>query len=355
MTTRQTTSESQTEARWTAVLNRETGAERAFVYAVRTTGIYCRPTCPSRRPARRHVEFFDRGIEAQRAGFRACRRCRPDDPRGQDQGAELVARLVRVLEANQNGQIKLETLAAGSGRSVRHIQRLFKRVTGVTPREYAAAQRVGKLKAGLKTGGPVTRAQFEAGYGSSSRLYEQAGETLGMTPAAYQRGGAGARIGYTVASTSLGPLLVAGTERGLCAVRFGGSAAELARSLREEYPEAELIADEPRASLWAAVLRAQADGLKPSSLLPLDIQATAFQSRVWQELRRIPWGETRTYRDVATTLGAPTATRAVARACATNPAALAIPCHRIVRADGELGGYKWGIERKKELLAREAR
>lgn len=342
------------QARWTAVLNRDATADGAFVYAVRSTGIYCRPTCPSRRPARRHVEFFETSTEAQHAGFRACRRCRPDDARAADQGAELVARLVRVLEANQNGRVTLETLAAESGRSVRHIQRLFKRVTGVTPREYAAAQRVGKLKTELKTGGSVTRAQFEAGYGSSSRLYERAGETLGMTPAAYRRGGAGARIGYTVTETSLGPLLVAATERGLCAVRFGASATQLARSLREEFPEAELIADEPRASLWAAVLRAQADGLKPSSLLPLDIQATAFQSRVWQELRRIPWGETRTYRDIATTLGTPAATRAVARACATNPTALAIPCHRIVRTDGELGGYKWGIERKRELLSREA-
>lgn len=343
----------QTEARWTAVLERDPSADGAFVYAVRSTGIFCRPTCASRRPARRQVEFFDTSAAAHEAGFRACRRCRPDDPAAADRGAELVARLLRSIEANQNGRLTLDTLAAGTGRSVRQIQRLFKRVTGVTPREYAAAQRVGRLKAGLKTGGPVTRAQYDAGYTSSSRLYERAGQALGMTPATYQRGGAGAKIGYTVTPTSLGPLLVAGTQRGLCAVRFGESAADLERSLREEYPEAQLLTGEPRASLWAAVLRAQVDGLRPSSLLPLDVQATAFQSRVWQALRRIPWGETRTYRDIAASLDRPAATRAVARACATNPAALAIPCHRIVRTDGELGGYKWGLERKEALLARE--
>lgn len=348
------TFEASGDARWAAVLRRDRLADGAFVYAVRSTGIYCRPSCPSRRPARDRVQFFDSPPHAEEAGFRACRRCHPQRLQGTDPDAELASRIVRMIEADRSGKMSLRALSSAVGRSPRHIQRTLQRVLGVSPRQFAAARRVGRLKARLKAGDSVTRAQYEAGFGSSSRLYERASETLGMTPATYRRGGAGARIGYTVVATSLGPLLVAGTERGLCGVRFGTSEAALHRSLRAEFPEAELERDEPRACLWAAALRAQADGLRPASPLPLDVRATAFQSRVWRELRRIPFGETRTYGQLARRLGHPRAARAVARACATNPAALAIPCHRVIREDGDLGGYRWGMDRKRELLIREA-
>jgi AraC family transcriptional regulator of adaptative response/methylated-DNA-[protein]-cysteine methyltransferase len=341
------------DTRWAAVLERDRELDGRFVYAVSTTGIYCRPSCPSRRPDRRHVQFFDAPALAERAGFRPCKRCAPQRADGEANAPTLASDIARILR-DQPDAATLAELSRATGKSVRHVRRVFKRVTGVSPRQFAAARRVGVLKQRLRRGDTVSRAQFEAGFGSSSRLYERADAALGMTPAAYRRGGAGVKIGYVITPTSLGPLLVAGTERGLCAVRFGASQAALARSLQEEFPHAGLERDEPRVSLWAASLKAQTDGLKPSALLPLDVQATAFQLRVWSELRRIPFGRTRTYSDVARSIGRPTAARAVARACASNPAALAIPCHRVVRGDGAPGGYRWGVERKKELLERES-
>ena len=339
------------DRQWNAVLTRNRASDGRFVYAVRTTGIYCRPSCPSRRPAREHVRFFAGPKEAEGAGFRACRRCRPAAERSPD--VQLAERIVALIEASPTGAPTLSALARQIGRSPFHLQRTFKRVVGVSPRQWAAARRVGALKRRLQAGDTVSRAQFEAGFGSSSRLYERAASALGMTPAVYRRGGAGVRIGYVVVPTTLGALLVAGTERGLCAVRFGSSEQALARSLKDEFPEAELRRNEPRVSLWAASLRAQTDGIKPTALLPLDIQATAFQLRVWDELRRIPFGVTRTYAQVARAIGRPRAARAVARACASNRAALAVPCHRVVRGDGGLGGYRWGVERKRKLLERE--
>ncbi|HWP36709.1 MAG TPA: bifunctional DNA-binding transcriptional regulator/O6-methylguanine-DNA methyltransferase Ada [Gemmatimonadales bacterium] len=341
------------DTRWAAVLKRDRGEDGRFVYAVRTTGVYCRPSCPSRRPHRRHVQFFERPSQAERAGFRPCKRCAPAQAEAADPGSRLAADVARLLQDRSGGVVSLEELSRATGRSVRHIRRVFKRVTGVSPRQFATARRVRTLKQRLRDTDTVTRAQFDAGFGSSSRLYERAEAALGMTPATYRKGGEGARIGYAIVPTSLGKLLVAGTERGLCAVRFGESNASLAQSLREEFPRAVLEADPPMVSLWAASLKAQTDGLKPSALLPLDVQATAFQLRVWEELRRIPFGETRTYADVARAIGRPRAARAVARACATNQAALAIPCHRVVRGDGSLGGYRWGVEKKRELLKRE--
>jgi len=340
------------DARWDAVLTRDRTADGRFVYAVRSTGIYCRPSCAARRPRRDRVQFFDRPALAEAAGFRACRRCRPNQPPA-DGAARLVERVRRLLDERPE-EARLAGLSRAVGRSPFYLQRTFKRIMGVTPREYAAARRASRLKRELRSAGSVSRALYAAGYGSSSRLYEQAGGRLGMTPAAYRHGGAGTRIGYTTLPTALGTLLVAGTERGLCLVRFGGSRAALARELHREFPAAELVADEPRINLWARALSAQVDGIKPSSLVPLDVQATAFQWRVWQELRRIPFGRTRSYRQIAAAVGRPRAARAVARACATNPTAVAIPCHRVVREDGALGGYRWGLERKQALLDREA-
>lgn len=348
----QMTRRSHPDARWQAVLARDRASDGRFVYAVRSTGIYCRPSCPSRRPRRNQVEFFELPALAEQAGFRACRRCKPDGAPAGDPTRELAQQVCRLIDQRPD-RVSLEQLSAAVGRSPYYLHRTFKRVVGVTPREYAAARRLARLKTELRAEQTVSRAQYAAGYGSSSRLYEGADRKLGMTPATYQRGGAGARIGYTLVDTSLGTLLVAGTERGLCAVRFGDKGAALARGLHNEFPEAELVHDDPRVNLWARVLQAQVDGLKPSSLVPLDVQATAFQWRVWQELRRIPFGRTRTYSQIAATIGSPRATRAVARACATNPAALAIPCHRVVRQDGSLGGYRWGLERKRALLAKE--
>jgi AraC family transcriptional regulator of adaptative response/methylated-DNA-[protein]-cysteine methyltransferase len=340
------------DTRWAAVLNRDRAADGRFVYAVRSTGIYCRPSCPSRRPERRHVQFFGSSSQAEEAGFRPCKRCAPARAEAMDPAARLAADIARLLQ-NQRGPVSLEELSQATGRSVRHLRRVFKRVTGLSPRQVTMARRVRALKHRLRHADTVTRAQYDVGFGSSSRLYERAEAALGMTPATYRKGGEGTRIGYVIVPTSLGKLLVAGTARGLCAVRFGGSDASLAQSLRAEFPRAILEPDAPRVSLWAASLKAQTDGLKPSALLPLDIQATAFQLRVWEELRRIPFGETRTYTDVARAVGRPRAARAVARACATNRAALAVPCHRVVREDGSLGGYRWGLDRKQALLRRE--
>lgn len=342
------------DRRWQAVAARDRTADGRFVYAVRSTGIYCRPSCPSRRPHRRRVQFFDLPALAERAGFRPCRRCQPERADVGDPTLELAERVCRLIDGGPETDVRLESLSAAVGKSPYYLHRTFKRVVGLTPRQYAATRRLARLKQELRAEATVSRAQYAAGYGSSSRLYERADQDLGMTPATYQRGGVGARIGYVLINTSLGTLLVAGTERGLCAVRFGNREADLVRGLEDEFPEAELVHGDPRVSLWARVLQAQVNGLKPSSLVPLDVQATAFQWRVWRELRRIPLGRTRTYREVATAIGQPQAARAVARACATNPTAVAIPCHRVVREDGGLGGYRWGLERKRALLQRES-
>jgi AraC family transcriptional regulator of adaptative response/methylated-DNA-[protein]-cysteine methyltransferase len=343
----------QADARWQAVLAHDRTSDGRFVYAVRSTGIYCRPSCPSRRPRREQVQFFDIPALAEQAGFRACRRCKPGDAPSADPALQLAQRVVRMIDQRPDGPLSLSTLSEAVGKSPHYLHRTFKRVLGITPRQYATARRTARVKRELKGNGTVSRAQYAAGYSSSSRLYERADQQLGMTPGVYQRGGVGVRIGYTLVDTSLGTLLVAGTERGLCAVRFGDSGAALSRDLGREFPEAELVHEDPKVRLWAEVLRAQVNGLKPSGLVPLDVQATAFQSRVWNQLRRIPFGQTRTYRQVAVAIGNRRATRAVARACANNPAALAIPCHRVVRADGGLGGYRWGVERKKTLLEQE--
>jgi AraC family transcriptional regulator of adaptative response/methylated-DNA-[protein]-cysteine methyltransferase len=333
-----------TEEQWRAVLARDRRLDGTFVYAVRSTGIYCRPSCASRRPRRHQVTFFPIPEAAERAGFRACRRCHPADANAQDPAVALVREACQALDTGRS----LPTTAA------RRLARAFKRVLGITPKEYAAARRVARFKHELKRRKHVSPALYEAGYSSSSRVYEHADAQLGMTPAKYARGGAGIGIAYVTIPTSLGQLLVAASERGVCRVALGDNAAALQKDLLVEFPAARVVQDKS-GSLhgWVTSILGLLDGRGPVLDLPLDVRSTAFQRRVWRELQRIPFGKTRSYADVARRIGRPTATRAVARACATNPVALIIPCHRVVRGDGALGGYRWGLERKKTLLEHE--
>jgi AraC family transcriptional regulator, regulatory protein of adaptative response / methylated-DNA-[protein]-cysteine methyltransferase len=347
----------QEDPRWTAVVQRDPKADGSFVYAVKTTGVYCRPSCAS-RPAKRQNVVFYRGPEAaEAAGYRACKRCRPNAPIGQDPGLTRVRRacamIERALEDGDSGAPALASLARGVGASPHHLLRLFKRHLGITPRDYADAKRLERVKRHLKDGDGVAGALYAAGYGSSSRLYERADAQLGMTPATYRRDGKGAEIAFTVASSPLGRLLVAATERGLAAVSLGESEAALERGLHAEYPAASIRRDDQQLRGWVDVILEHLAGERPHLALPLDLQATAFERRVWRALQQIPYGATTTYGDVARAIGESKAVRAVANACAKNRAALVIPCHRVVRSDGALGGYRWGIERKKRLLAGE--
>jgi AraC family transcriptional regulator of adaptative response/methylated-DNA-[protein]-cysteine methyltransferase len=341
---------------WNAVVGHDKGADGLFVYGVRSTGVYCRPSCPSRRPRRDRVAFFETAAAARKAGFRACLRCTPDASAPvADPWVEKIRRACVYL-SNVEGHPALATLAARLGGSPYHLQRNFKRIVGVSPREYAEACRLGKVKRGLRQSGDITGAMFDAGYGSSSRFYERAVPKLGMAPSVYRRGGAGMRIQFTIVDSSnetLGRLLVAATSRGVCAVAMGSSDVELTRALSREYPAATLAADAGALAGSADAIVAHLAGRQPRLDLPLDVQATAFQWQVWQALAAIPYGETRTYGEVAASIGRPRAVRAVARACATNPVALAIPCHRVLPAAGGTGGYRWGVARKKALLSTE--
>ncbi|TMI88272.1 MAG: bifunctional DNA-binding transcriptional regulator/O6-methylguanine-DNA methyltransferase Ada [Bacillati bacterium ANGP1] len=341
---------------WRAVVGREPAADGMFVYAVRSTGIYCRPTCAARKPRREQVVFFPRPEAAERAGFRPCRRCRPRDEAAGAAQAALVRRVCRYIDAHLEDTVSLASLAgigADAGLNPHRLRRTFKRVLGITPRQYADARRLDRLKGRLREGETVTRALYDAGYGSSSRLYERAPGRLGMTPATYRRGGQGMRIGYAIADSPLGRVLVASTPRGVCAVYLGDSDRALEAALAEEYPAAEIRRGGGDADRWIGALVRHLEGHSPRLDLPLDVQATAFQRRVWDELRAIPYGSTRSYGDIARRLGAPGAARAVGRACATNPVSVVVPCHRAVREDGGLGGYRWGVERKQRLLALE--
>ena len=336
---------------WQAVATRDATMDGQFFYAVQSTGIYCRPGCPSRRPRREHVQFFRQAEAAEQAGFRACQRCHPREQGISAEHRELVARACATLES-----VPVPTLAelgAQLGMSPFHLQRTFKRIMGMTPRQYAAAHRLAVLKGQLKQGEHVTRAMYEAGYGSSSRLYEQASARLGMTPATYGRGGAGAQISYTLAATPFGQVLVAATERGVCFVSLGDDAAALEASLTQEFPAASITRADEALNPWVTAIVQHLSGDPATLDLPLDVRATAFQQRVWQALCAIPYGSTRTYGEIAAALGQPTAARAVARACATNPIALVVPCHRVVGEGGELRGYRWGVARKQALLAHE--
>lgn len=341
--------------RWQAVTHRDAALDGAFVFGVSSTGIFCRPSCPSRRPRRENVRFFERPIDAERAGYRACLRCRPKAVDGNPQAA-LVRSVCRYIEQNIEDRLTLGLLAREFRRSPFHLQRTFKAVLGVSPKAYIDAVRLRQVKHNLQSGHSVTTSLYAAGYGSSSRLYERTSSQLGMTPEKYRRGALASVVRYTLAPSPLGRMLIAATDKGICAIQFADSDGELQQGLMREFPFATRRRDDDAMSDWRQKLEHLIEGTDTAKhpSLPLDIRATAFQRRVWEALQRIPRGETRSYSAVAKKIGMPTATRAVARACATNPVAVAIPCHRVIREDGDLGGYRWGIERKEQLLELEA-
>jgi AraC family transcriptional regulator of adaptative response/methylated-DNA-[protein]-cysteine methyltransferase len=339
--------------RWRAVQTRDRTYDGRFVYAVSSTGVFCRPSCASRRPARTRVTFFDAALEAERAGFRACRRCKPNEAAA-DPWIDRITRACVYL-ANVDGHPTLTTLAHRFGGSPYHFQRTFKRIVGLTPREYAEACRLRSVKRRLHAGDGVTAAMFDAGYGSSSRFYERAAPKLGMSPTTYRRGGAGMSINYAVVNSRLGRLLVAATSRGVCSVAMGKSDKDLERVLAGEYPAASIARGDRALARWTSAIVAHLDGRRPRLDLPIDVQATSFQWQVWKALAEIPRGETRTYAEVAAAIGRPRAVRAVGHACAVNKVAILIPCHRVVPAAGGVGNYRWGAERKKALLERERR
>jgi len=342
------------DPRWTAVVARDSRADGKFFYAVRTTGVYCRPSCGSRRARPENLQFYATTADAERAGFRPCKRCKPDQPSLDRQHAAKVAKICRLIE-NAEEPPSLAELAGKAGLSAYHFHRIFKAVTGVTPRAYAAAHRAKRMRSELGRGATVTEAIYGAGYGSNGRFYETADAVLGMTPSNYRAGGANTEIRFALGECSLGSILVARSERGICAILLGDDPAALARDLQDRFPRARLIGgDKEFERLVAKVVgfvEAPALGLD----LPLDVRGTAFQQRVWQALRKIPAGATASYTEIAKRIGAPKSVRAVAQACAANALAVAIPCHRVVRNDGALSGYRWGVERKRALLRREAR
>jgi AraC family transcriptional regulator, regulatory protein of adaptative response / methylated-DNA-[protein]-cysteine methyltransferase len=347
-------SETEIDNRWEAVRSRDRAADGTFVFAVKTTGVYCRPSCASRPPRRENVEFFDLPAAAEEAGYRACKRCQPRSVAIVDERLKLVQSVCDYVLAHldDGDALTLDVLGAVFGFDPHHLQKTFKAVLQMSPRDYAEAQRFLRLKRELRAGGCVAEAVYGAGFGSSSRVYENADAHIGMTPAQYQKQGAGVAIAYTVASTTLGTLLVALTERGICAVGIYDSDTAAVTALHAEFPQAITNRDDNLAG-WVEVILAYIEHGQPLPELRFDIQATAFQWRVWDELRRIPRGETRTYAQVAQAIGQPNAVRAVANACANNHAAVVIPCHRVIGSDGTLHGYKWGMERKRAILERE--
>jgi AraC family transcriptional regulator, regulatory protein of adaptative response / methylated-DNA-[protein]-cysteine methyltransferase len=335
---------------WRATVFRDANADGTFILGVRSTRIYCRPSCPARRPLRQNVIFFHSNAEAEKQGFRPCLRCKPNEKSGP---LQLVERAAHELAQNGEEILRVAQLARKLGTVESTLRRAFQQITGLAPRDLADALRLNRFKSMLREGKNITDALYETGYGSSSRVYERSDAQLGMTPAAYQKGGKGMKLNYTIAKSPLGKVLVAATDRGISAVYLGGEENKLLSELRLEYPRAEIVPANESYQRWVGEVVKQIEG-KPSAVdLPLDVQGTAFQRRVWQELQKIPRGSTRTYTQVAQSLGQPRAVRAVARACATNPVSIVVPCHRVVRTDGQLAGYRWGLNRKEQLLAAE--
>jgi AraC family transcriptional regulator, regulatory protein of adaptative response / methylated-DNA-[protein]-cysteine methyltransferase len=344
------------ETRWQAVAERASAADGSFVFAVLSTGIYCRPSCPARRPKRANVRFYADPVAAEAAGFRACRRCRPNEQDAARVRLEALCDYIRE-QAGSGERLTIEHLAARAALSPAQLKREFTARVGVTPRQFVESCRLEALRLGLRKERSVTDAIYEAGFGSASRVYERTGALLGMTPGDYRRRGERQTISHATLRTPLGFLLVGATERGLCFVQFGGDEAALVAELAREYPAAERVAVERPYSealaAWLTALQEHLAGTRADLELPLDVRASAFRARVWRYLQTIPRGEVRSYSEVAAAIGAPRAVRAVASACAGNPTALVIPCHRVLRASGELGGYRWGLERKQQLLEQE--
>ncbi len=341
------------DPRWARMTARDSGADGSFFYSVRTTGVYCRPSCGSRLPRPENVQFHSTRADAEQAGFRPCKRCKPDQPSIAERHAARVTEACRLIESSAVAP-SLEDLAAGAGMSLFHFHRVFKAVTGLTPRAYAAAHRGERVRRELKRAPTVSAAIYESGYNSNAPFYQGSDQMLGMTPSAYRAGGAEAEIRFAVGQSSLGAILVARSERGVCAILLGDEPADLVRELEDRFPLATLIGGDAEFEGLVARVVGLVERPEVGLDLPLDVRGTAFQRRVWQALREIPAGTTASYTEIARRIGSPKAVRAVAQACAGNPLAVAIPCHRVVRQDGGLSGYRWGVERKQELLRREA-
>jgi AraC family transcriptional regulator, regulatory protein of adaptative response / methylated-DNA-[protein]-cysteine methyltransferase len=340
------------DPRWTSVLARDPKADGQFFHSVKSTGVYCRPSCGARTPRPENVRFFLTPADAQQAGFRPCKRCKPDQTPLIERHAALVARLCRLIEACETPP-SLDDLAQAAQMSTFHVHRVFKAITGVTPKAYATAHRANKVRQGLVGGGSITAAIHEAGYQSNSRFYDGSNQWLGMTPSTYRAGGAQVAIRFAIGQCSLGAILVAASARGVCAILIGDDPDALARDLQDRFPKAELIGGDAEFEQLVSKVVGLVEMPKLGLDLPLDVRGTAFQQRVWQALRDVPAGQTVSYTDIAQRIGAPRAVRAVAGACAANVLAVAIPCHRVVRTDGSLSGYRWGVERKRALLERE--
>jgi AraC family transcriptional regulator of adaptative response/methylated-DNA-[protein]-cysteine methyltransferase len=341
------------DPRWAAVVARSGAADGNFFYSVRTTGVYCRPSCGSRRPRPENVRFHATREEAEQAGFRPCKRCRPNRPSLSEQHAATVTEICRLIETSSRVP-PLEELAARAGLSPFHFHRVFKAVTGLTPRAYAAAHRGERVRRELGKASTVTAAIYQSGYSSNGRFYGESEGMLGMTPTEFRAGGENAAIRFAVGECSLGSILVARSDRGVCAIFLGDDPDALARELQDRFPRATLIGGDAEFEDVVAKVVGLVEAPQLGLDLPLDVQGTAFQQRVWHALREIPAGSTVSYRELARRIGAPSSVRAVAHACATNPVAIAIPCHRVVRSDGGMAGYRWGVERKLTLLQREA-
>ena len=342
------------DPRWAAVVARDPKADGKFFYSVKTTGVYCRPSCAARTARPENVAFHLTAADAEQAGFRPCKRCKPDQPPLAEQHAAQVAELCRLIE-NAEQVMSLEELANQAGLSAYHLHRVFKAVTGLTPRAYAAALRASRVRTELGRSGTVTDAIYGAGYNSNGRFYEESNQVLGMTPTNYRAGGANTEIRFAIGECSLGSILVAASERGVCAILLGDDPDQLARDLQDRFPRAELMGGDAGFEQLVAKVVGFVEAPRLGLDLPLDVRGTAFQQRVWQALRQIPAGETVSYTEVAKRIGSPKSVRAVAQACAANALAVAIPCHRVVRNDGGLSGYRWGVARKRALLGREAK
>jgi AraC family transcriptional regulator of adaptative response/methylated-DNA-[protein]-cysteine methyltransferase len=342
---------------WKAMQKRDAKQDGRFFFGVMTTGVYCRPSCPARQPLRKNVRFYETPEEAERDGLRACLRCRPLATLGADPNTERIREMCQYIDAHSGETLKLDDLAKRAGLSPFHLQRSFKAIAGLTPKQYVEAARLKKLKHSLRTSKDVTEAVYDAGYGSSSRVYERADTRLGMTPSQYRQGGRNARITYVTVESPAGLMMIAATDRGVCFVQFGDTPGQLLKSLEKEYGAAELEPmrdpENPDFRKWVDSLVRNLAGSQPRLDLPLDIRATVFQMRVWNYLQSIPTGEVQSYSEVAAGIGQPSAARAVARACASNTVALVIPCHRVIRGSGDLGGYRWGLARKRALIDRE--